>query len=231
VAGIGTSDSGLWASGFGPARYRAAFLILLVGMLAGSAASTSAQQGSGQADSSRGSATGRFGKVLLGGAAGLLLHESGHLVADWAFEEKVVVRKVDYKGIPFFALSHANNLSPRRELVVSSAGFWSQYLYSEQILTHHPALRQERSPFRKGMLTFHVATSLMYSGAAFGKTGPVERDTRGIAESLKINERWLGALILAPALLDTYRYFHPGARWAAWTSRGVKMGSVALILK
>jgi hypothetical protein len=81
------------------------------------------------------------------------------------------------------------------------------------------------------MLTFHVATLLMYSGAAFGKTGPVERDTRGIAESLKINERWIGALILAPALLDTYRYFHPDARWAAWTSRGVKMGSVALIVK
>jgi hypothetical protein len=186
-------------------------------LLAGSAASVSAQQ--------------RFGKILLGGAAGLVLHESGHLVADWAFEEKVVVKKVDYKGIPFFALSHAHDLSPRRELVVSSAGFWSQYLYSEQILTHHPALKDEHSPVRQGMLTFHVVTSLMYSGAAFGKTGPVERDTRGMAESLKINERWLGALILAPALLDTYRYFHPGARWAAWTSRGVKMGSVALVLK
>jgi hypothetical protein len=201
-------------------------------LVAGSAASASAQQqASQQSDSSGTSAAGRFGKVLLGGAAGLVLHETGHLVADWAFEEKVVVRKVNYKGIPFFALSHANNLSPRREFVVSSAGFWSQYLYSEQILTHHPALRHEESPVRKGMLTFHVATLLMYSGAAFGKTGPVERDTRGIAESLKINERWLGALLLAPALLDTYRYFHPDARWAAWTSRGVKMGSVALVLK
>jgi hypothetical protein len=177
------------------------------------------------------SAASRFGKVLLGGGAGLVLHETGHLIADWSFEEKVVVKKVDYKGIPFFALSHAHDLSPRREYVVSSAGFWSQYLYSEQILTHHPNLKNERSPFRKGMLTFHVVTSLMYAGAAFGKTGPVERDTRGMAESIKINERWLGVLILAPALLDTYRYFHPDARWAAWTSRGVKMGSVALVLK
>jgi hypothetical protein len=177
------------------------------------------------------SAASRFGKLLLGGGAGLVLHESGHLVADWAFEEKVVVKKIDYKGIPFFALSHANDLSPRREYVVSSAGFWSQYLYSEQILTHHPNLKDEQSPFRKGMLTFHVVTSVMYSGAAFGKTGPVERDTRGMAESIGINERWLGVLILAPALLDTYRYFHPDARWAVWTSRGVKMGSVALVVK
>ena len=173
----------------------------------------------------------KFGKVVLGGLAGLGLHETGHLVANWAFEEKVNVRKVDYKGIPFFAFSHAPDLSPRREYVVSSAGFWAQYLYSEQILTHHPNLKNEESPFRKGVLAFHVATSLVYSGAAFGKTGPVERDTRGMASSRRIDERWIGAIVLAPALLDMYRFFNPDARWAIWTSRGVKMGSVVLVLK
>lgn len=177
------------------------------------------------------SASSKFGKVLLGGAAGLGLHEAGHLIANWAFEEKVRIKKVDYKGIPFFALSHAPDLSPRREYVVSSAGFWSQYLYSEHILTHHPNLRHEESPFRKGMLGFHVVTSLVYAGAAFGRTGPVERDTRGMAQSRRIDERWIGALVLAPAVLDLYRYFHPEARWAMWTSRGVKMGSVALTIK
>lgn len=193
----------------------AALLILL-------AAPAAAQERSG---------SGTFGRVLLGGAAGLALHEGGHLLANWAFEEKVVVRKVDYKGIPFFALSHANDLSPRREFIVSSAGFWAQFLYSEQILTHHPDLRHERSPLRKGMLTFHVVTSLMYAGAAFGKTGPVERDTRGMAYSRRIDERWIGVILLVPAILDTYRYFHPGAGWAVWTSRGAKLGSVALVLR
>jgi hypothetical protein len=173
----------------------------------------------------------RFGKVLLGGAAGLAIHESGHLVANWAFDEKVVVKKVNFKGIPFFALSHAPDLSPRREYVVSSAGFWAQYLYSEQILTHHPRLREQDSPLRKGLLTFHVLTSLVYAGAALGRTGPVERDTRGMASSRRVNERWIGLMVLAPALLDTYRYFNPDARWAAWASRGTKMGSVALVLR
>jgi hypothetical protein len=218
---------GLRASGLGPDNRHATFLILLLTLLAGPALAQTPPQ---PATENR-SAGGRFGKVLLGGAAGLVLHESGHLVADWAFEEKVVIRKVDFKGIPFFALSHAHDLSPRREFAVSSAGFWSQYLYSEQILTHHPNLKNEQSPFRKGVLTFHVATSLAYAGAAFSRTGPVERDTRGMAESLKISERWIGVLVLAPALLDTYRYFRPGTRWAAWASRGVKMGSVAIILK
>ena len=177
------------------------------------------------------SAASRFGRVLLGGAAGLGLHEAGHLVANWAFEEKIKIKKVDYKGIPFFAISHAPDLSPRREYVVSSAGLWTQYLYSEHILTHHPNLRRERSPFRKGMLTFHVATSLVYAGAAFGKTGPIERDTRGMASSRRIDERWIGLMVLAPALLDVYRYFDADARWAAWTSRGFKIGSAVLVLK
>jgi hypothetical protein len=52
-----------------------------------------------------------------------------------------------------------------------------------------------------------------------------------MASSRRIDERWIGAMVLAPALLDMYRYFNPGARWATWTSRGVKMGSVALVIK
>ena len=119
-------------------------------------------------------------------------------------------RKVDFKGIPFFALSHAPDLSPRREYVVSSAGFWAQYLYSEQILTHHPNLRNEQSPLRKGLLTFHVATSLVYAGAAFGKTGPTERDTRGMASSRRISERWIGAMVLAPAAPRCVSLLQPG---------------------
>jgi hypothetical protein len=220
MEGLRASDSGLraWSLKSGA---RSLLCFLLICFCPGHA---TAQQTSSSAGV-------RFGRLLLGGAAGLALHESGHLVADWAFEEKVVVKKVGWKGVPFFALSHAPDLSPRREFVVSSAGFWSQFLYSEQILTHHPDLRHKESPLRKGVLTFHVVTSLIYAGAAFGKTGPVERDTRGMAEALHINERWIGALVLAPALLDTYRYFHPDARWAAWSSRGVKMGAVALVLK
>jgi len=201
--------SRLWALGFG--------LVLLL-----AAAPAFAQQESGAS---------KFGKVLLGGAAGFVLHESGHLVANWAFDEKVIVKKVDFGGIPFFALAHGPGLSPRREYVVSSAGFWAQYLYSEQILTHHPHLKDEQSPLRKGLLTFHVVTSLAYAGAAFGRVGPYERDTRGMAESRRLDERWIGAMVLAPAILDAYRYFKPDARWATWASRGAKLASVGLVMR
>jgi hypothetical protein len=63
------------------------------------------------------------------------------------------------------------------------------------------------------------------------KTGPPERDTRGIAASARVDERWVGALVLAPAVLDAWRYYHPDAKWAVWTSRGVKLGMILLVVR
>jgi hypothetical protein len=72
---------------------------------------------------------------------------------------------------------------------------------------------------------------LSYAGAAFARTGPLERDTRGMADALGWKEPWVGFLILVPAILDAVRYYHPEARWAAWGSRAAKIGGVVLILK
>jgi hypothetical protein len=89
------------------------------------------------------------GKFLLGCGAGWSLHEAGHLVANWAFEEKVVVRKSDYKGHSIFcAQPRARPLAAARVRRVV-CGFWAQYLYSEQILTHHPNLKSEKARFEK----------------------------------------------------------------------------------
>jgi hypothetical protein len=166
---------------------------------------------------------------VAGGAIGLAAHEAGHLLADAAFGQRPGVRKVDFHGIPFFAITHAPGQPPRREFTISSAGFWVQHAGNEWLLKDD--LRRRRAPLAKGVLTFNVVTSVAYAGAAFGRTGPDERDTRGMAASSRLDERWIGALVLAPALLDTWRYFHPDARWAAWTSRGVKIGMVVLVAR
>jgi hypothetical protein len=86
-------------------------------------------------------------------------------------------------------------------------------------------------PVAEGVLAFNVATSAAYAGAAFARTGPYERDTRGIAHSARIDERWVGAMILAPAVLDAWRYFDPDAKWPVWASRGVKAGMFLLLLR
>jgi hypothetical protein len=106
-----------------------------------------------------------------------------------------------------------------------------QDLSSEWLLTKRPALRGERAPAAKGLLAFNVLNSAGYAFVAFARAGPFERDTRGIGDSIGVDERAIGALILAPAVFDAIRYFNPDARWAKWASRAVKVGSVLLVIR
>jgi len=172
-----------------------------------------------------------LGSFLAGGAIGLAAHESGHLLFDALFRANPGIRKVSFHGFPFFAITHDTGLPRSQEFVIDSAGFWVQQLGNEIILTRRPNLGHERAPLLKGLVAFNVLASAAYSGAAFARTGPVERDTRGMADSLKWKEPAIGALILAPALLDAIRYFHPDAKWATWGSRGVKVGMVLLVAR
>jgi hypothetical protein len=171
------------------------------------------------------------GLFVAGGALGLGLHEGGHALFDVIFDADPTFRRVDFHGIPFFALTHRRTVSPRREFVISSAGFSMQHAGSELLLTRRPGLRHERAPVAKGLLAFNVLTSVAYAGTAFARTGPFERDTRGMADAVRIDERVIGAFVLAPAILDTWRYYRPESKWAVWASRSAKAGLVLLVLR
>lgn len=178
--------------------------------------------------------TRRGGQVLkwLGGAAlGLASHESGHLALDVTLDTDPYLKAVDFQGIPFFALTYRRELPPRERFAVAAAGFWVQHGTTEWILTRRPNLRTCDAPIAKGFLLFHVASSAAYSGAAFARMGPVERDTRGMAEAQRLDERWIAAAVFLPAALDTYRYYHPRNHWAPWVSRGLKLGVVLLVVR
>ena len=207
-------------------------MLLLCFLTVAAGAASAAPQDTDEAQSQnaapRGKATASF---LAGAAIALGTHEGGHLLAALSCAEKPGLRAVDFHGIPFFAITHRAGLSPRREFTISSAGFWVQHAENEWLLGRRPGLRHARAPLQKGMFAFNVLASAAYAGAAFGRTGPGERDTRGIAAASRIDERWVGAMVLAPALLDTWRYFHPHAKWARWTSRGVKIGMVVLVVR
>jgi hypothetical protein len=170
-------------------------------------------------------------KFLAGGALGLAMHEGGHLVLDAVFDASPTIKGVRFGPFPFFAITHRSDLSPRREFAISSAGFWMQDLSSEWLLTTRPALRDAHAPLAKGVLAFDVLNSAGYAFVAFARAGPFERDTRGMAESAGVDERAIGAMVLAPAVLDAIRYFKPEARWAKWASRAAKAGSVLLVIK
>jgi hypothetical protein len=170
-------------------------------------------------------------KFLAGAAVGLVLHESGHLMFDAAFDAEPRITGVTFGPFPFFAITHRSDLSPRREFTISSAGFWMQDLSSEWLLTKRPSLREARAPFAKGVLAFNILNSVGYACVAFARSGPFERDTRGMAASAGVDERAIGALVLAPAVFDAIRYFKPEAGWAKWASRAAKAGSVGLVIR
>ena len=170
-------------------------------------------------------------KFLGGGALGLAAHESGHLLFDGIFTANPRLKRVSLLGIPFFAITHDSGLPPRQEFVIDSAGFWVQEATNELILTRRPNLRRERAPVLKGLVAFNVLASVSYAGVAFARTGPAERDTRGMTDALRWKEPYVGVLILIPALLDAVRYFVPEARWAVWGSRLAKIGGVILIAR
>lgn len=208
-------------------------LVLMLGFTPGMAGaqtpeSSPPDQEERSSGAGRASSTAKF---LAGGLAGLAAHESGHLLFDVVFDADPQLKRVDFHGIPFFAITHPPDLPSRQELIISSAGFWVQHAGSEWILTSRPNLRSERAPFLKGVLTFNVLTSVAYAGAAFARTGPYERDTRGMAEAARVDERWIGALVLAPAVLDGWRYFDPDSKWAPWMSRAAKVGMVLLLVR
>ena len=169
-------------------------------------------------------------KFLGGGALALGAHEGGHLLFDVIFRANPGLKKVSFHGIPFFAITH-DRVSPRREFIIDSAGFWVQEAANELILSRRPHLRRERAPVLKGIVAFNVLASVSYAGAAFARTGPAERDTRGMADALRWKEPYVGLLILLPAILDAVRYFDPDARWATWGSRAAKIGGVVLVLR
>ena len=52
-----------------------------------------------------------------------------------------------------------------------------------------------------------------------------------MAVSAGVPEPWIGALLLAPAALDTLRYHRPGTKWAIWASRATKALLLAGLFK
>lgn len=164
---------------------------------------------------------------LAGGAAGLVVHEAGHVTTGLVVGANPGFKRVDYGFVPFFAISH-DQVSRRREYLISSSGFVAQHAANEWLLAGEPGA------FGKGWLTFNLATSAVYSAAAFGRFGPLERDTRGMAVSVGedgVPEPVIGVLILAPAVLDGVRYFKDDPAWARWSSRALKAGLLLLAIK
>ena len=166
-----------------------------------------------------------------GAFVALAAHEGGHYIGNLEVGSEPYLKSVNYGPIPFFTIEPQRFLTPHEHYITSSAGFDAQHIINEWLLTTHPNLRNEDKPYLKGMATFNFWLTVGYAATAFAGTGPNERDTKGMADSLGWNERWVGALILAPTALDAYRYNHPDSKWAKTASRLTKLLIIALAVK
>jgi hypothetical protein len=179
---------------------------------------------------------GRVLRFLAGGAAGLVVHEAGHVAAGLALEAGPGFRRLDYGFVPFFAVTH-DPVSRRREYVIASSGFLAQHAANEWLIgsaSRDASLRSSPAAFRKGWLAFNLATSAVYTAAALGRVGPPERDTRGMAVHAGdggVPEPLIGVLVLTPAVLDGIRYAAGDPAWARWSSRAAKAGMLLLAFK
>lgn len=213
---------------------RAALLSALLLVLAAPAAfAQDAGAGAAEAAPARERRASTVLRFLAGGFTGLVTHEAGHIGTGLVLGANPGFKRLDYGVIPFFAVTH-DPVSRGREFAISVSGFTVQHAVNEWLLSHGPSLRGRTAAFRKGWLTFNLATSALYAVTAFGEFGPPERDTRGIAISAGddgIPEPVVGVFVLVPAVLDGVRYAYDDPAWARWASRGAKVGLLLLALR
>ena len=104
-------------------------------------------------NSSPAGAAGFWKPFLAGGLSGLAVHEASHLALDFAFDAEPRLKGVSFGPIPFFAITHRSDVTPGREALISGAGFFSQHVTSEIILSRR-ASEDALSNYEKGCLLY-----------------------------------------------------------------------------
>lgn len=159
----------------------------------------------------------------LGGVAGFVGHELGHIMTDVFFGKSISFVRVDLGPIPFFAIQPCCNLTHREEYVIGSAGFLVGDVSSELILQIAPSLRSRRHAFLKGVLMFDIVLAVGYAVTGFAGIGPPQSDVNTMARGLQAPPWQVGLMLALPAAVDLYRYLVPRSAWAPWTSVSGKM--------
>jgi hypothetical protein len=157
---------------------------------------------------------------FLGAASGFVAHEMGHMATDAMFGKRVDFVPVRLGPFPFFAIQPCCNLTPQQQYTVASAGFMVQYVNSELIYWISPRIRSQRHAFLKGVLALDIGLSIGYAITSFLPSGiaPPQSDTNTMARALGVPSWQVGLMVLAPAIVDVYRYLVPTSVWAPWVS-------------
>jgi hypothetical protein len=182
--------------------------------------------------------------VTAGFVTAFFAHETGHVVTNLLLGNSPHFETTTVLGfVPFPVISPrlrcddagctrydgaAFPSGRRGKFVIVTMGFDVQHALDELVLDLTPDLRYRDAPWRKGLLAFGILTSCLYSAAAMLGVEDSHGDLSGAASMARVNERLLALGLLAPAILDAYRYMVPSTRWAPWVSRAAKAGLVGM---
>ena len=152
------------------------------------------------------------GWISVGALGMLLTHEAGHMAvaAVTGINANIDDLTVVYPG---------ENLTPRHQLRVASAGFQTQWLLSEVAFGYlHDAGISKRS-LATGAVITHLGISAAY--LTFLKDHE-DGDVMGIANALGRDRDEVAVLVAIPALLDTWRLLGNPPRWVPSLSAASK---------
>lgn len=179
-----------------------------------------------------------------GALTGFLAHESGHLAMNLALGNTPTLDYISVFGfIPFFSIDPQLHCDGTRcvkadntplkfgeagKYTIVTAGFDVQHLTTELLLSLEPELRFEHAPFRKGLLAFDLLLSAGYALASVAGVESVYGDVHNANDASGLPRVVFAAVLLAPAVIDAYRYFRPKSTWAPWASRAAKLGMIGI---
>lgn len=174
--------------------------------------------------------------LALGATSGFVGHELGHVIADVQTFHHPTFHGTKTGPFYFFAIQPCcGTLSNAEEYFIASAGLTVNNVASEIILQTLPDIRSRHSPFLKGVLLVDVGLSVGYAISGFVQSArpqgfPAQSDVGSMSRALGAQPWQVGLMVLAPAVVDTYRYFFPHSYWAPWVSLESKLLMTGVVL-
>ena len=159
------------------------------------------------------------GWISVGALGMLLTHEAGHMGVATAMG-------IDADIDDFTVVYPGENLTPRQQLRIASAGFQTQWLLSEVAFKYLNDGEIARRSLAAGAIITHLGISAAY--LTFLKDHE-DGDIMGIANALGENKDAVAALVAFPALLDTWRLLGKPPGWVPSLSAASKGLMVAWV--
>jgi len=160
---------------------------------------------------------------LSGVAAGILVHETGHVAVAAAHGIGVGLHNLSiiYPGA---------RMTDREHLRIASAGIQAQWLLSEALLRGYER-QKEKEPslgaFKTGLVVSHLATTAAYLTVLKDNA---EGDLLGMSDASGLSTDQLAALVAIPAALDAWRLFGEDVpSWMPDVSLGFKGAAITVV--